>query len=69
LEKANLVAKNREEGKKMFLYGSLGVVLAFIAIFAIVGVARISLPSMVFIVPGTMCGLTAFWGAAKIRSK
>lgn len=68
-EKADLMAKNREEGRKMSLYGSLGVVLVFIAMFAIVGVAHISLPRVTFIVPGTMCGLTAFWGATKMRSK
>jgi len=69
LEKADLVAKNREEGKKMFLFGSLGVVLVFIAIFAIVRVAHISVPYMVCVILVSMCGLTAFWGATKMRSK
>ncbi|MDW5564015.1 MAG: hypothetical protein SA339_12410 [Methanomassiliicoccus sp.] len=69
LEKADLVAKNREEGKRMFLYGSMGVVIVFAAIFTIVGVAHIPLPSVVFIIPGTMCAMTALWGATKMRSK
>lgn len=67
--KADLVVKNREEGKRMLLYGSMGLVLVFIAIFVIVGVAHLSVPSIAFVLPGTMCGLTAFWGATKMRSK
>jgi hypothetical protein len=69
LEKADLVAKNREEGKRMLLYGSLGVVLVFIAMFAIVRVAHMPVPYMAFVILESMCGLTAFWGATKMRSK
>jgi hypothetical protein len=69
LERTNLMAVNREAGKRMLVYGSLGMVLVFAAMFAIVGLADISLPRSFFVIPGTLCGLTAFWGATKMRSK
>lgn len=69
MAKADLVTKNREEGKRMLLYGSLGVVLVFLAIFAIGALTDISPPSSFFVIPGTICALTAFYGVTKMRSK
>lgn len=67
--KQELVNDNKVNGRKMFRYGSLGLIL-FLAIgLSVAFITKNQWVGPIIMVPSVFLGLTAFWGFMKMRSK